>query len=75
MCLGVVGQVTAVGSAGCIEVNTGDRVITASLLAMTDAVGPGDWVLMHSGLVLGRLTEQEARDAIELRNPTNEGVR
>jgi len=75
MCLGVVGQVTAVGSAGCIEVNTGDRVITASLLAMTDTVGPGDWVLMHSGLVLGLLTEQEARDAIELRNPTNEGVR
>jgi hydrogenase maturation factor len=75
MCLGVVGQVTAVGSAGCIEVNIGDRVITASLLAMTDAVRPGDWVLMHSGLVLGRLTEQEARDALELRNPTNEGVR
>ena len=75
MCLGVVGQVTAVGSAGCVEVNTGDRVITASLLAMTDTVGPGDWVLMHSGLVLGLLTEQEARDAIELRNPTNEGVR
>jgi len=75
MCLGVVGQVTAVGSAGCIEVNTGDRVITASLLAMTDTVGPGDWVLTHSGLVLGLLTEQEARDALELRNPTNEGVR
>jgi len=75
MCLGVVGQVTAVGSAGCVEVNTGERVITASLLAMTEAVGPGDWVLMHSGLVLGRLTEQEARDALELRNPTNEGVR
>jgi hydrogenase expression/formation protein HypC len=75
MCLGMVGQVTAVASAGCVEVNTGDRVITASLLAMTDAVVPGDWVLVHSGLVLGRLTEQEARDALELRNPTNEGVR
>ena len=75
MCLGMVGQVTAVGSPGCVEVDAGDRVITASLLAMTDAVGPGDWVLMHSGLVLGRLTEQEARDALELRNLTNEGVR
>ena len=74
-CLGGWGQAAAVGAAGCIGVNTGDRVLTASLLAMTDAVGPGDWVLMHSGLVLGRLTEQEARDAIELRNPTNEGVR
>ena len=75
MCLGTVGQVTASGSRRCVEVDAGDRVITASLLAMTDAVGPGDWVLVHSGLVLGRLTEQEARDALELRNPTNEGVR
>jgi len=74
MCLGMVGQVLAVGPAGCVEVDAGDRVITASLLAMPDAVGPGDWVLMHSGLVLGRLTEHEARDALELRNLTNEGV-
>ena len=74
MCLGMVGQVLAVGPAGCVEVDAGDRIITASLLAMPDAVGPGDWVLMHSGLVLGRLTEAEARDALELRNPTNEGV-
>ncbi|MEO8518299.1 MAG: HypC/HybG/HupF family hydrogenase formation chaperone [Dermatophilaceae bacterium] len=75
MCLGTVGQVTASAGAGCVEVDTGDRVITASLLTMTDAVAPGDWVLMHSGLVLGLLTEHEAEDALALRNPTNEGVR
>lgn len=82
MCLGIVGQVLAVtagqaraGSAGSVEIDAGDRVVTASLLAISEAVGPGDWVLMHSGLVLGRLTEQEARDALDLRNPTNEGVR
>jgi len=75
MCLGMVGQITALGSPGCVEVDTGDRVLTASLLAMDDAVGPGDWVLVHSGLVLGRLTDDEARDALELRNLTNEGVR
>jgi len=74
MCLGMVGQVLAVGPAGRVQVDAGDRVITASLLAMPDAVGPGDWVLMHSGLVLGRLTEHEARDALELRNLTNEAV-
>ena len=70
MCLGMVGQVLAVGAPGCIEVDAGDRIITASLLAMTDAVGPGDWVLMHSGLVLGQLTEEEAKDALALRHPT-----
>jgi hydrogenase assembly chaperone HypC/HupF len=74
MCLGTVGQVTAADAAR-VDVDTGDRVITASLLTMTDAVAPGDWVLMHSGLVLGLLTEQEAKDALALRNPTNEEVR
>ena len=74
MCLGTVGLVTAADAAR-VDVDTGDRVITASLLTMTDAVAPGDWVLMHSGLVLGLLTEQEAKDALALRNPTNEEVR
>ena len=72
MCLGEVGQVTALRPEGCVEADTGDRVITASLLPMTDAVKLGDWVLMHSGMVLGLLTEQEAKDALELRNPTKD---
>ena len=70
MCLGMVGQVTALRSPGCVDVDAGDRVVTASLLTMTDAVEAGDWVLLHSGMVLGLLTEQEARDALMLRNPT-----
>jgi hydrogenase maturation factor len=74
MCLGTVGLVTATGPARCVEVRAGDRHVSASLLAVSDAVGPGDWVLVHSGLVLARLTEQEARDALELRDPTRQGV-
>ena len=70
MCLGMVGQVTALRSPGCVDVDAGDRVVTASLLTMTDAVEAGDWVLLHSGMVLGLLTEQEAKDALVLRNPT-----
>ena len=70
MCLGMVGQVTALRSPGCVDVDAGDRVVTASLLTMTDAVEAGDWVLLHSGMVLGLLTQQEARDALVLRNPT-----
>jgi hydrogenase maturation factor len=73
MCLGTIGQVTAMLPAQ-VEVRAGDRVMTASLLAVTDAVGLGDWVLVHSGLVLARLTEQDARDALELRDPTREEV-
>ena len=74
MCLGMVGQVVAMGAPGCVKVDAGDRVVTASLLAMTDDFQPGDWVLMHSGLVLGVLTEDEARDALELRNPDDKGA-
>ena len=46
---------------------------SASLLAVSDPVGPGDWVLVHSGLVLARLTEHEAMDALKLRGPTGQG--
>ena len=53
----------------CVEVDAGARVVTASLLTMTVAVGPGDWVLVHSGMVLGLLTEDEAKDALHLRDP------
>jgi hydrogenase maturation factor len=74
MCLGTIGQITATGPDRCVQVRAGDREINASLLAVSDAVGPGDWVLVHSGLVLARLTDQEATDALELRKPTNEGA-
>lgn len=83
MCLGTVGQITAItqitqitetGPDRYVEVRTGDRVITASLLAVDGELGLGDWVLVHSGLVLARLTEHEARDALELRHPTTEGI-
>jgi len=75
MCLGTVGQIISMGPQQCVEVRTGDRALTASLLAVSDDLGPGDWVLVHSGLVLSRLTEQEALDALELRDPTTEGAR
>jgi len=74
MCLGTVGLITAMEPDQHVRVRAGDRDITASLLAVTETVGPGDWVLVHSGLVLTRLTEQEARDALELRDPTTEGI-
>lgn len=74
MCLGTVAQITATGPDRCVRVCTAGREITASLMALSDAVGPGDWVLVHSGLVLARLTEEEARDALELREPTQEGA-
>jgi hydrogenase maturation factor len=74
MCLGTVGQITEMGPDRCVQVRAGDREITGSLLAVSDTVGLGDWVVVHSGLVLARLTEHEARDALELREPPCEGA-
>jgi hydrogenase maturation factor len=74
MCLGTVGLVTALAPAGCAQVRASGRDITVSLIAVSDAVRTGDWVLVHSGLVLARLTEQEAMEALELRDATREGV-
>ena len=54
--------------------HSGDLEFSASLLAVSDTVGPGDWVLVRSGLVLARLTEHEAMDALELREPTSQGA-
>ena len=39
MCLGTVGQITAVGADRCVQVRAGDREITASLLALSETVG------------------------------------
>ena len=83
MCLGTIGQISAVGPGQSVRVQTGGREITASLLALGDVgasggsgdvVVPGDWVLVHSGLVLNLLTEPEVREALELRGTTNEGA-
>lgn len=80
MCLGTVGQITTVGPGQSVQVRAGGREITASLLAVSDAddaeviVAPGDWVLVHSGLVLNLLSEPEARDALELRETPAEGA-
>ena len=74
MCLGTVGQITEVGADRCVQVLAGDREINGSLLAVSETILPGDWVLVHSGLVLARLTENEARDALEIRELTCRGA-
>jgi hydrogenase maturation factor len=69
MCLGTVGRITGVGPEGCVRITAGGRQLAGSLLAVSDAVGLGDWVVVHSGLVLARLTEHEAMDALQMREP------
>ncbi|MDT0166439.1 HypC/HybG/HupF family hydrogenase formation chaperone [Actinotalea sp. AC32] len=45
----------------------GARTLRVSLLALDGPVAEGDWLLVHAGLALERLTEAEAREALALR--------
>ena len=66
MCLGELAEVIEVGAANAL-VSGGGGTRTVSLLTLTDQVAPGDWVVIHSGFALARLTAEEAREATALR--------
>lgn len=66
MCLGQLAEVIAV-SADSALVSVGGPAFPVSLLTLSDPVTAGDWVVIHSGFALVRLTAEEARDAIALR--------
>ena len=69
MCLGELGQVLGVRD-GLAEVRVGDRLRSVSLLTLEEPVDPGDWVLVHSGFALGRLSADEATEAEQIRSTT-----
>ena len=76
MCLGELAEVIDVGTENAM-VSGGGRTRTVSLLTLTDPVTPGDWVVIHSGFALARLTAEEASEATALRatSPTiSEGL-
>jgi hydrogenase expression/formation protein HypC len=67
MCLGELAEVTELTAPAGAAVRVDGRVRTVSLLTLAEPVAPGDWVLIHSGFALARLTADEAREARELR--------
>jgi hydrogenase expression/formation protein HypC len=66
MCLGELAEVIEVGT-GTAVVSGGGRARTVSLLTLTEPVGTGDWVVIHSGFALTRLSAEEAKEATALR--------
>ena len=72
MCLGDFAQVTDVVDDRTVQARVGDRIVTVSLLTLDGPVAPGDWLQVHSGFALGRLTEEERREADRIRNTTQE---
>jgi hydrogenase expression/formation protein HypC len=62
MCLAIPGQVVEIVD----EPNRLARVDVAGVrrtinIGLLDAVGPGDWVLIHVGFAMSRIDEAEAR--------------
>ena len=75
MCLGLVCQAVAVLDADVALVRTGARDVRVSLLTLDEPVAPGDWLMVHAGFALARLTEQQAVEALAMREPTAEDAR
>lgn len=70
MCLGELAEVTQVNERGTAEVCSGGRTKTVSLLTLEGPVVPGDWVVIHSGFALERITAAEADEAALIRAAT-----
>ena len=65
MCLGIPGQIVEMVDApnhiAKVEVSGVRRNVNVALLAEgEDAVGIGDWVLIHVGFALSKIDEEEA---------------
>lgn len=77
MCLGIPGQIVEIRDAvhhlGVVDVEGVRRDVSLALLNggdpastcdMDQAVGPGDWVLVHVGFAMARIDEHEAAETL-----------
>jgi hydrogenase expression/formation protein HypC len=75
MCLGDLAEVLAVTEGVTAEVRTDHRLTSVSLLTLDLPVAPGDWLLVHSGYALRRLSQAEADEAARIRATPQEESR
>lgn len=69
MCLGIPGQVLDVAGqpehCAMANVMATNRTINISLVE-DEGIAVGDWVLVHAGFALSKITDQEARETLAL---------
>lgn len=70
MCLGELAEVVGVNAPGTADVRYGGRQVTVSLLTLEGTVAPGDWLVVHSGFALERISASEAQEAARIRAAT-----
>lgn len=68
MCFGEVARVQAVDSCGALQVDSGARSTSVSAMLLEEPPAVGDWVLVHSGFALARLSAAEAQDSLAVRD-------
>lgn len=73
MCLGIPGQVIEIietqGAAphmAATRLSGARRMVDLSLVEEEEDIAPGDWILVHAGLALSKLSEQEAHETLAL---------
>jgi hydrogenase expression/formation protein HypC len=66
MCLGIPGQIVELVDAehhiAKAEVSGVRRNVNVGLLTGDEAVGVGDWVLIHVGFAMSKIDEEEAKE-------------
>lgn len=68
MCVGLPGRIVEIIDAvhGLVRAKVGDRIHQVSVAILDDEdLQVGDWVEIHMGHALARLSDEEAREALE----------
>lgn len=68
MCIGIPGRVIEVAGAppGMAQVDVQGVRRSVGTLLLESPPAPGDWVLVHLGFAMSRLTPDEARETLDL---------
>lgn len=66
MCLAIPARITAIDSTGQSATVALGAVSRECSLALIDGAAIGDYVLMHVGYALNRISEEEARETLAL---------
>ncbi|MEP6648970.1 MAG: HypC/HybG/HupF family hydrogenase formation chaperone [Lapillicoccus sp.] len=65
MCLGLAGQVVGpTDEPDLMDVEVAGVVRPINIALLDGALSAGDWILIHSGFALERMTAEEAHDAM-----------